>query len=206
MNDDCLSFAFYNIPIYIIPFFLHLNNAITFASRMIIIDRLTCSCRGQPTSNQNIRRIENQKLVLPPPGTLLDPVLWLNAPPKTVIIICNLQSAICNVIHACNILSIWIKCLGQPKQLSCLVSGPAMSVDLSVTPFKVPRFRFHTSYTFLSAVSITIHMHPFFCLLFFLPVLNNSGNSLDFNKTKIHYGRRYRMVQGGCQTEERLGD
>lgn len=81
-----------------------------------------------------------------------------------------------------------------------------MSVDLSVTPFKVPRFRFHTSYTFLSAVSITIHMHPFFCLLFFLPVLNNSGNSLDFNKTKIHYGRRYRMVQGGCQTEERLGD
>jgi hypothetical protein len=88
-----------NIPtnasiLYIIPF-SHLDNAITFVSRMIIVGRLTCSWRGQPTSNQNM--VMGQKAV--PPYFAGPCTFAINAPLETAILtICNLQSAICNVI------------------------------------------------------------------------------------------------------------
>lgn len=50
----------------------------------------------------------------------------------------------------------------------------------------------------------TVHVHLFF-FFFFLSCLNNLGKFSRFQSDKIHYGRRYRMVQGGCQTVRETG-
>lgn len=201
MNIQICSYS--NIPIkastynciYIIPF-SHLDNAITFVSRMIIIGRLTCSWRGQLTSNQNM--ILDQKAVPP----VLCWTLYFRYQRPTGNGNNNLQSAICNLqfYHACNILSIQIS-TSVALKLSWLFSDPAMSVDLPQINVQINVHITNKSmFIFLCSI-VYVCCSQFFkygtCALYFLVTLETP---LNFHK------RTKSVVEGDTAWSRGLSD